>query len=81
MTKNKRWIKIKLNKLWTEYAYLHQRMNDVYYFLHVNEKSKWSKTFPNQIEFWKQHLKYLKKENKIIKERIDDLSKQFKESK
>lgn len=76
MTKEKRNIQIVLDKLWIEYSQLYQKVNNLDYFLetHINEETY-------QIELMCAQHKIMNTYLNILKQRIDDLSKQFKECK
>ena len=94
MTKEKREIQIVLDNLWIEYSQLYQKVNNLEYF--INYKMSAPDTLhPQDMEITKRLVKvstfqayYLPKQLEamktyldILRLRIDDLSKQFKECK
>lgn len=70
MTKEKRDIQIKLDKLYIDYAEAYQHYNDLRWEIETNQ-------FDNSDD--KIILKFQKEHMDLLKEKLDKLSKQFKE--
>ena len=94
MTKKQRDIQIILDKLWVEYSQLYQRVNSLDYFINYKMSApdtlhpqdmettmRLVKVSQCQAYYLPKQLEVMKTYLNILKERIDDLSKQFKESK
>lgn len=91
MTENKRQLQIVLDKLWIEYSQLYQRVNSLDYF--INYKMSAPDTLhPQDMETTKRLIKVsqfqanclpkqlesMKTYLDILKDRINDLSEQFR---
>ena len=91
MTQEKRNIQIILDKLWIEYSQLYQRVNNLDYFIaqsihlcaddqeRIYLKDEQTNMSAYHTDLLKKQWKVMNEYLNIIKARIDDLSKQFKE--
>ena len=79
MTQEKRNIQIVLDKLWIEYSQLYQKVNNLDY--HLSEQCCLENAIPHSLHLLCKQYEAMKTYLNILKERIDDLSKQFKECK
>ena len=79
MTPEKRNIQVILDKLWIEYSQLYQKVNNLHWHLHlvVDDENEGQYGIKLLQEQHKAMTTYLN----ILKERIDNLSKEFKECK
>ena len=79
MSPEKRNIQIVLDKLWIEYSQLYQRVNNLDY--HISKQVCSANHIPHSLDLLYNQYEAMKTYLDILKERIDDLSKQFKECK
>ena len=79
MSPEKRNIQIVLDKLWIEYSQLYQKVNNLDY--HLSKQVCSANNIPHSLDLLYNQYEAMKTYLDILKERIDDLSKQFKECK
>ena len=77
MTQEKRNIQIILDKLWIEYSQLYQKVNNLDY--HLSKQVCSENNIPHSLDLLYNQYEAMKTYLNILKDRIDDLSKQFKE--